>query len=404
MNRSEERVLTTHVGSLVRPRPIRQALRDAQLGRPFDAAGYERTLKESVGDVVHQQVETGIDIPSDGEYGKTHWTGYIRQRLGGIDLDTTQARTISTSRSRSLDGERFPDFYEAYEPIVRYDWDPLPDTGLGHEMSDLGHVANNFVGEVTYTGKAAVERDVENFRQALQGTGRVDAFMPSASPMAIAGLQTNPHYKSTEEFIFAIATAMREEYTTIIEGGLLLQIDDAFLPQIFDLMRDRPRDEIVKYCEMCIEALNFALRDIPEDRVRFHACWGSWNGPHSADTPLSDIAGLILSVQAQGYAIEASNPRHEHEWQVWKDVRLPGGKILIPGCISHQTNVVEHPQLVELRIKNFASVVGVENLIAGSDCGFCQGYNEVRVHPSIQWAKLRSLVEGAELASAALLR
>ena len=230
-----------------------------------------------------------------------------------------------------------------------------------------------------------------------------DAFMPTASPMAVVGLRTNPFYKTREEFVYAVAAAMREEYTRIVQAGFLLQVDDAFLPQIFDVMHDRPREEIVSYCEMCIEALNYALRDVPEDRVRFHACWGSWNGPHSSDTPLREIVPLILKVNAQGYAIEASNARHEHEWQVWKDVKLPGGKVLIPGCISHQTNVVEHPELVELRIRNFASVVGVENLIAGSDCGFCQGYNEVRVHPSIQWAKLRSLVEGAQLASRALI-
>jgi 5-methyltetrahydropteroyltriglutamate--homocysteine methyltransferase len=404
MNRSEERVLTTHVGSLVRPRPIRQALRDQQLGRPFDPDTYQRTLAENVREVVRQQADTGIDVPSDGEFGKTHWTGYIRQRLGGIDLDTTSAHNIADSRSRSLDGERFADFYRAYEPIVRYDWDPLPDSKLGDDLSDLGQVANVFVGEVTYVGKAEVNRDVENFRVALEGAGRVDAFLPTAAPMAVTRFRQNPYYKSTEEFVFAVAAALREEYKTIVDAGFLLQVDDAFLPQMFDVMRDRPRAEIVKHCQMGIEALNYALRDIPEDRVRFHACWGSWNGPHSADTPLREIIDLILSVNAQGYAIESANARHEHEWQVWQDTKLPEGKILIPGCISHQTNVVEHPELVALRIKNFASAVGAENLIAGSDCGFCQGYNEVRVHPSVQWAKLRSLVEGAELASASLFR
>lgn len=403
MNRSQARVLTTHVGSLVRPKSIRHALRDEQLGRPFDVAAYEENLSATVREVVRQQTEVGIDVPSDGEFGKTHWTGYIRQRLSGIDLERTQVRSVLSNRMRSLDGERFADFYKAYEPIVRYDWDPLEADDLSRDVQDLGQVANEFVDEVSYVGQAALARDIENFRRALDGMDHADAFMPTASPMAVVGLRTNPFYKTREEFVYAVAAAMREEYTRIVQAGFLLQVDDAFLPQIFDVMHDRPREEIVSYCEMCIEALNYALRDVPEDRVRFHACWGSWNGPHSSDTPLREIVPLILKVNAQGYAIEASNARHEHEWQVWKDVKLPGDKVLIPGCISHQTNVVEHPELVELRIRNFASVVGVENLIAGSDCGFCQGYNEVRVHPSIQWAKLRSLVEGAQLASRALI-
>lgn len=403
MNRSQERVLTTHVGSLVRPGPIRRALRDEQLGRPFDRAAYERSLAEGVRDVVRRQAEVGIDVPSDGEFGKTHWTGYMRQRLGGIDRDSAQTRTMSAARSRSLDGERFADFYRAYEPVVRYDWDPLDDEDLNSDVRDLGQVANEFVDEVTYIGATAVQRDIANFRDALAGMDRIDAFMPSASPLAIVGLRANPHYATQEEFIYAVAAAMREEYTRIVEAGFLLQVDDAILPQMFDMMRDRPRSEIVRYCELGISALNHALEDIPEDRVRFHACWGSWNGPHSSDIPLREIVGLLLKVNAQGYAIEASNARHEHEWQVWADVKLPDDKILIPGCISHQTNVVESPELVELRIRNFASVVGVENVIAGSDCGFCQGYNEVRVHPSIQWAKLRSLAEGAALASRSLI-
>ena len=218
--------------------------------------------------------------------------------------------------------------------------------------------------------------------------------------MSARGLWKNSYYDNDDDVFAALGSALKEEYKAIVDAGFVIQIDDAFITHEYDrLLAQMDEKEVLRHCNMCVDLLNAALEGIPEDRVRYHICWGSWAGPHTTDIPLAKLAGLLLKVKAQAYSVEAANPRHEHEWQVWKDVKLPDGKILIPGIVTHSTNVVEHPELVALRIKNFASVVGKENVIAGTDCGFAQSYNLARVHPSVQWAKLGALAEGARLAS-----
>jgi 5-methyltetrahydropteroyltriglutamate--homocysteine methyltransferase len=297
------------------------------------------------------------------------------------------------------DRTQFADFYAAYEPVQRYDWSGDPAAPLTRLPAPIQFA--KFTGPISYKGSASVHRDIGNFKAALAAAGAAEGFMPTAAPMAVELGQTNPAYKTDEEFVYALADALHEEYKAIVDAGLLLQVDDAVLPQWVGAatVKHIDRAEISRFADMRIEALNHALAGIPEDRVRFHICWGSWNGPHTSDAPLKDVIEYVLKVNAGAYLIESANPRHQHEWQIWEDLKLPDGKVLVPGVINHQTNVVEHPELVASRIQNLARLVGRENVIAGSDCGFCQGWHEVRVHPSIQWAKLRSLTEGARLAS-----
>jgi 5-methyltetrahydropteroyltriglutamate--homocysteine methyltransferase len=258
---------------------------------------------------------------------------------------------------------------------------------------------------ITYRGQALLQQDIDNFKAALAETKVEQAFLPVAAPMSARGLWINSFYPNEDAVVTALADAMREEYQAVIRAGFLIQLDDAFLAHEYDrLLGEMSAKDVHKYAALRVELLNYALAGIPEDSVRYHVCWGSWNAPHTTDVPLKTLVDLILKVRAQAYSIEAANPRHEHEWQVWQEVKLPDGKLLIPGVVTHSTNVVEHPELVAWRIKNFARLVGRENVIAGTDCGFSQSWNVVRVHPSVQWAKLKALAEGARLASDELWR
>jgi len=404
VKRSTDRILTTHVGSLVRPISIRSIMTARDFGQPYDEAEFDRILKTEVANVVRQQAETGIDVISDGEYGKAGWIRYVAERLGGFvhrearpgDFDATPTRLISEAK-------RFAEFYAAYHPIQYYDWLP-PGQSTTPLKPDPNKAAKALVWEcispISYQGHDVLKRDIDDFNAALKNVKVEEAFLPVAAPMSGRGLWLNAFYKNDEEIVVALADALREEYQAIIDAGFILQLDDAFLAHEYDrMLGEMSPQEVHKYAEKCVDLTNHALRGIPEDKVRYHVCWGSWNAPHTQDVPLKTIADLILKIKAQGYSIEAANPRHEHEWMVWKDVKLPDGKVLIPGVITHSTNVVEHPELVAWRIKNFASVVGRENVIASSDCGFSQSYSIIRCHPSVQWAKLESLVEGARLAS-----
>jgi 5-methyltetrahydropteroyltriglutamate--homocysteine methyltransferase len=398
MLRSTDRIVTTHVGSLVKPQPIREALAAQQAGTRYDEESFHSQLADAVTEVVSEQVGAGIDVPSDGEFSKAHWVWYVTDRLNGVepaDLGEAQMSWWMLTNDRT----QFADFYAAYEPVQRYDWSG--DTGAPLTRLPAPIQYAKFTGPISYKGSASVHRDIDNFKAALAAAGAAEGFMPTAAPMAVELGQTNPAYKTDEEFVYALADALHEEYKAIVDAGLLLQVDDAVLPQWVGAatVKHIDRAEISRFADMRIEALNHALAGIPEDRVRFHICWGSWNGPHTSDAPLKDVIEYVLKVNAGAYLIESANPRHQHEWQLWEDLKLPDGKVLVPGVINHQTNVVEHPELVAWRIQNLARLVGRENVIAGSDCGFCQGWHEVRVHPSIQWAKLRSLAEGARLAS-----
>jgi 5-methyltetrahydropteroyltriglutamate--homocysteine methyltransferase len=399
MERSSARILTTHVGSLVRPGAIAEVLRAESLGQEFDATAFEATLGPSVAEVVRKQAEVGVDVPSDGEFGKIAWTQYVVERLGGIERRELPAGTRLYPISK--DRQDFADFYAIYDPLSATMWlDPMVLQRLkGAELVPPGRWVCS--QPITYEGRPAIQRDIANFRRALQSTQFTEAFLPLAAPASVEASVRNEYYPSDEAYVYALADALREEYLQVVEAGLLLQVDDAFIPYNYDrmLLQGVSMEDYRKHCEMRIEAANYALRGIPEDRIRYHICWGSWAGPHTTDVPLEAIVDLVLRINAQAYSVEAANPRHEYEWRVWRDVKLPEGKILIPGVITHSTNVVEHPETVAERIERYASVVGRENVVAGSDCGFAQGWTMSRTHPSVQWAKLAALAEGARLAS-----
>ena len=410
MKRSTDRILVTHVGSLVRPMSIRDILSAREHGQPCDEAAYQKTLRDEVAGVVRQQADVGVDIVSDGEYGKAGWIRYVSERLGGFVHRPFQTGDREQNPVYLIrEAERFREFYEAYTPVQYYDWLPpgQSKTGLGNTVAALRQnlLVWECVAPITYQGQAAVRQDIDNFKAALKAVNVTEAFLPVAAPMSARGLWLNAYYKSDEEIVVALADALKQEYQAIVDAGFILQLDDAFLAHEYDRLCGLTNErEAHKYAERCVELTNYALSGIPEDKVRYHVCWGSWNAPHTTDPPLRVLSGLILKIRAQGYSLESANPRHEHEWMVWKDVKFPDGKILIPGIVTHSTNVVEHPELVAWRIRNFASVVGRENVIAGTDCGFAQSYNIVRCHPSVQWAKLEALVEGARLASKELWR
>jgi 5-methyltetrahydropteroyltriglutamate--homocysteine methyltransferase len=404
MKRSTDRILVTHVGSLVRPMSIRNILSARDYGEPHDESTYAKTLRDEVAGVVRKQAEAGVDIVSDGEYGKAGWIRYVSERLGGfVHREFRKGDREQNPVYLIREAEKFAEFYAAYTPIQYYDWlPPGQSKGLKTDQSALQKnlLVWECVAPITYKGQATVGQDIDNFKAALKSTKVTEAFMPVAAPLSARGMWLNAHYKNDEEIVVALADALKEEYKAIVDAGFILQIDDAFLAHEYDRLRgEMSEKEVHKFAERCIDLTNYALTGIPEDKVRYHVCWGSWNAPHTYDVPLRTLADLILKVKAQAYSLEAANPRHEHEWMVWKDIKLPDGKILIPGMVTHSTNVVEHPELVAWRIKNFAGVVGRENVIAGTDCGFAQSYNIVRCHPSVQWAKLEALAEGARIAS-----
>jgi len=394
MQRSTNRILTTHVGSLPRPGELDDALER----RVEDEGAFSGTLRRAVADVVKQQVDTGLDVVNDGEFGKSSWTGYLAERLAGFET-----RPVPPG-GQVLRGKDFADFAEFYADAARAHalW-YQPDGRLRTPRPQVQWVCTS---PVTYIGQQALQRDIDNMLGALQQVEATEAFLPVAAPASVEPGRVNQHYATEEEFVYALAEALKVEYDTIVAAGLLVQIDDAFIPYNYDrfLVDGMSRSQYLRHCELRIEALNHALRDVPEDRVRYHICWGSWHGPHSTDVPLVDIIQLILRVKAQAFLFEAANVRHEHEYHVWDDVKLPDGKILVPGVVSHATNVLEHPDLVAERIGRFVARVGFENVMAGTDCGFAQGPFYRRVHPSVMWAKLEALAEGARLASKELWR
>ena len=383
MKTSTDRILTTHVGSLIRPEPLQEIMRAKQGHQQFDEAAYEKCLKDSVAEVVHKQAEIGIDVPSDGEFGKAvSWNQYILERLSGFEL-----RPIPADYRPGIPGAdrtRFKEFYTELD--VR---EPRANPDL---------VA--CVGPVKYIGQEILKRDIENFKAALKGQKVEEAFMPVVAPSSALPDRKDEYYKTEEEWLTAVTDAMRVEYKMIVDAGFVLQIDDARFATAYDRMVPPGTfQDYRRWLAKFVETLNTALEGIPEDRIRYHVCWGSWPGPHVSDVPLRDVVDMILKVKAGAYVIESANPRHEHEWSVWKDVKLPPGRVLIPGVISHATNVVEHPELIAERTVRFANQLGRENVMIGTDCGFAQGTFYRRVHPSIMWAKFEALVEGARLAT-----
>lgn len=383
MKNSASRILTTHVGSLVRPSDLMETLRAKESGQSYDPDMLARQVRDAVKEVVRQQAEVGIDIPSDGEYSKPNFSGYVNERLAGFERrprDPNESPVLNWGRDRKA----FLAFYEEYESSAQ----SVP----AHPVVCTGPIA--------YTGQAAVQRDIENFKSALEGVDIEEAFIPAVASSTIEAQRRNEYYATENDYLYAIADAMKEEYKAIVDAGFLLQIDDPRIVVQYDMIDPAPSVEAFRRsAALRVDVINHALQGIPPERVRYHLCWGSWHGPHTTDFPLKDIIDIVLKINAGAYAIEAANPRHEHEFMVWEEVQLPDGKLLIPGVVAHTTNTVEHPELVAWRISNFARLVGRENVIASTDCGFSQGAFVPRVHASIMWAKLRTLAEGAALAT-----
>ncbi|HSC02273.1 MAG TPA: cobalamin-independent methionine synthase II family protein [Solirubrobacteraceae bacterium] len=398
-----DRILATHTGSLIRPPELLAYLAAKERGQDVDEAAYQTTLKEAVKDVVRHQVEVGIDVPDDGEMGKASWITYLYERVSGLEVRAIELEG-GTMYPPSRDRQAFPGAYAAMDALENASVNEsnaaassdLPDEQAAAEGMGVAWVCT---GPLTYD-RTAIDRDIANFKAALEGQDVVDAFLPVVAPASAYWL-LNEHYASEEEFVFALADALREEYRAIVDAGLLVQVDDAVMMHEADTMMSRGQswEDYRRWADLRVRALNHALEGLPEDRVRYHVCWGSWHGPHAYDPELKDMVDLILAVNAGTYVMEQANARHEHEWRVWEDVTLPEGKKLVPGVVTHHTNVIEHPELVAQRLVRLANVVGRENVQAGTDCGFAQGAFIERVHPEIQWAKLAALAEGARLAS-----
>jgi 5-methyltetrahydropteroyltriglutamate--homocysteine methyltransferase len=369
MRRSEDRILTTHVGSLVRPAELLELAPDAK----------ENALRQATLDVVRRQTQAGVDIVNDGEYGKSSWANYVLDRMTGFE---PRPDTLYEAVWLGRDRVRFRDFMKAEFP-------------RGAKGSP-GHAC---VGPIAYRGHDDIRRNIRDLKAALEAAGVSEGFLTAVAPASTGYDAANEYYEDERDYVFAIAEALREEYLEIHDAGLILQVDDAVLANMYDELVQQGEDRYRRWAELRVEALNHALRGIPEDRVRYHVCFGSWHVPHVADAPLEAVADLMLKVRAGAYCIEAANVRHEHEWRVWRQVTLPAGKILIPGVVTHHTTSVEHPRLVADRIVRFAGMLGRENVIAGTDCGFAQSEGIQRVHPQVMWAKLEALAEGARLAS-----
>jgi 5-methyltetrahydropteroyltriglutamate--homocysteine methyltransferase len=400
MKNSAHGILTSHCGSLPRPDELISLAGRRQAGETIDPAVYDARLTQAVTEVVKRQKAVGVTVPGDGEFGKEMgqkvnygaWWSYSFQRLGGVRLGTEMYRlpphrsagdqVVLTSFNDRRDREMFRAAYDD------------PESGVSSNRGGPGMRLPVAVDKITYTGQAAIAADIAHFKAGLAAAGIDEGFMTAIAPGSCARIG-NEFYKTDEEFLFACADAMREEYQAIIDAGLILQLDDPSIAESWDQVNPEPSVAAYrKFTMVRIEALNHALRGLPPDRMRFHLCWGSWHGPHVTDIPLRDIVDLMLKIDVQAYSFEAANVRHEHEWKVWRDVKLPEGKILIPGIVSHATNVVEHPELVADRIGRFANLVGRDNVIASTDCGLGG-----RIHPDIAWAKLKTLAEGAALAT-----
>jgi 5-methyltetrahydropteroyltriglutamate--homocysteine methyltransferase len=374
---STDRILTAHAGSLPRPDDLREMVLAKARGEPYDQAALDARLKSAVADIVKRQVECGLDVVNDGELSKPNFTDYVLERIAGCEKQPGSGRRKLDIIAR--DERKFPEYFEAHA---------RPRYAGGQTLPVC-------IGKLGYVGQAELARDIANFKAALAETSVTEAFLPANTPGTIEHWLKNEYYKSDEEFLFAIAEAMREEYNAIVAAGFLLQIDDPDLPDGWNCLPDITLPEYRRYATLRIDALNHALRDIPREKVRLHVCWGSFHGPHHDDIPLKNIIDLIFRVRAGSYSIEASNPCHEHEWRVFEEVKLPEGATLVPGVVGHCTDFIEHPDLVAERLVRYARLVGRENVLAGTDCGL-----GTRVgHPSICWAKFEAMAEGARHAT-----
>ena len=378
MKRSTERILITHAGALPQPGELREMVLAKSRRQPYDKEVFDKRLRSAVADAVKKQIDCGIDVVNDGELGKPNFTVYVRERLSGFEERPPRPED-QPAMIFGRDVVEFAEYFDRPGEAVR------------------GRHARQFfcTGPLKYTGHDAVKTDIENFKAALQGVRVEEAFLPAVAPGTIEHWMKNEYYPNDEAYVYAIAEAMREEYKAIVDAGFILQIDDPDLADGWQINSRMSVPEYRKFALLRIDALNHALRDLPSERIRFHMCWGSYHGPHKYDIPLREIVDIILKVRAEAYSIEASNPCHEHEWRVWEEVKLPAGKILVPGVVGHFSDFIEHPELIAERLVKYANLVGRENVIAGTDCGLGPRVG----HPKIAWAKFQAMTEGARLAT-----
>lgn len=388
MKGSEGRTITTHTGSLPRPRSLLAPLHAKDSGETYDRKGLARDVRAAVAETVARQVDLGIDVVDDGEVSKSSFATYANSRIGGLQLDRRPPRHIARPTRDALE---FPKVYEEMKVM------------FAARMAHAGRLPDSTsmvcTGPIAYVGQDDTKADLDNLKAALNGLNAAEAFVTAISPTNLEMYFHNEYYKTEEEYLTALAEAMNVEYRMIVDAGFLLQIDDPRLITHFNRMPELTLEENCKFMALRVEAVNHSLKGIPEDRVRFHTCYSINVAPRVHDLELKHYVDLMLKIRAQAYSIEAANPRHEHEWRLWQDVKLPDGKILIPGVVSHCVYQVEHPELVADRIERFASVVGRERVIAGTDCGFATARAGDEVHPDVAWAKLRALSEGAKIAS-----
>ncbi len=396
MKRSTERILTTHVGSLARPDALVPILQAKDRGQPYDREAYTRLSREAVADVVKRQAEAGIDVVTDGEQGKASFFGYVVERFNGFERKPAPPGREGNPRNQSREYQAFPEYYAWSARIAEW---------AGGRGGDHRHGIDVCTGPVTYKGRAAVQADIDTLKRAVSGRRHEEVFMPAIAPSYIFATLANEFYRTDEEYEQALADALREEYRAIVDAGFVLQVDD---PRLVTYYMMNPQVSIAdcrKWAARRVEAINHALRGIPRERVRFHTCYSIDVGPRVHDMELREIVDILYGINAGAFSFEAANPRHEHEYHVFEDARPPDGLILIPGVISHTTNLVEHPELIAERIARYAAIVGRENVIAGADCGFAaSGIRFNDTHPSVAWLKFAALAEGARLASRRLWR
>lgn len=389
MKRSDSRILTTHTGSLPRPPDLVALLNKKELGEPYDRTAFDARIARAISEVVKRQADAGIDVVDDGEHSKVNWMAYAKGRLSGLE----EIDAAPSFRGVTRDIAEFTDAYEDMAVMLK------ARSGALVAKRTLRPKAQVCSGPIKYVGHDELRADLDNLKKSLDGVKVEEAFVTAISPSNLELYYENRYYKSDEEYLAALADAMREEYKAIVDGGFLLQIDDPRMATHYNRARDASIEDCRKFIALRVEAVNHALRGIPADRVRFHTCYSVNIAPRVHDFELRHFADLMLKINACAYLIEGANPRHEHEWALWQEVKLPDDKILVPGVVSHCVHLVEHPELVAQRIERYASVVGRERVIAGTDCGFGTSGAGDEVHPDVAWAKLRAMVEGAKIAS-----
>jgi len=384
MKRSTSRILTTHCGSLPRPKDLLDLMRAKLKGEPYDPYIYDQRVRSAVAETVRKQAECGIDVLTDGEQGKPGFFAYVSERLAGFEPGRGPRPAMFAAEVAD-----FPEYYQQY----------FSHAMLGASLAPI--VPLVCTGPIRYRGHEAVKRDIDNLNAGLAGLAPEDVFVPAVAP---SGVGRNEYYRTDEEYFHAVGEAMHYEYQAIVDAGFLVQIDDPFLTELFSYSSSSAAERW-KTAAMYVEAVNHGLGGIPPERVRYHTCYGINEGPRIHDVPLADIVEILLQIHAGAYSFEAANARHEHEYHVWENVKLPEGKVLIPGVITHASNIVEHPELIAERLSRYARLVGRENVIAGADCGFSsQATYSTEVHPTVVWAKFRAMAEGARLATRQLWR